>query len=321
MVRGIDRTGAMFRQMDKNMRKTMESQLRMQRVFANLAFVGAAMVTFGSLFAFALGRVLELSSLGALYMGDLTLALEKLGIAVSETIVAKFGWAIELLVDFIDALAEDQPMLDFIVTVGGIGLGVLIMGGFILWAAGTIGSLITSARLAIRWLSQTGLAARIAGSSFATLAGMVTTVLAGFLLGVQVGQMLMDVLGPMPTAIIGVAAALAGLIPILLTIAGLISISTGGLAALAGLAAFGVAVAGIGIAGLLEQQVPEGYGGTTPPSSMGPYPTPYPEERGRYVDVGGIDVTINAEGMSAEEIYDEFTRRTAEDYAWAIGEE
>ena len=87
MVRGIDRTGNVFRDMDTGMTKLIKKQIQLQRIFSNLIFAGAAFLSFATFLSFGFTRIIGMSSLGALYVEDFRRIMEKLGIVMSELLI------------------------------------------------------------------------------------------------------------------------------------------------------------------------------------------------------------------------------------------
>ncbi len=333
MIRGIDRTQALWQTQDKEMKKLIETQLRMQKAFNNLIFAGAAFMIFGTMIAAGFAKILESTSLGSLYMEDFRRVFEQLSISFGEAFLNNFRPMLDWLVQFLSALSQNAPLMDFMAKIAGFGLVFMLTVGPIMMMIGMIGSLYSNITLLLtaygKWAEAHTIFSGVLSSSLAVIA----SVAGGLLLGYLAGQKMVEIFGGPSTMFAGLMIALAGVAGMLTYIALATSISTGGIAALAGVAAFGAAMAYVGYTSsdqttiLPENQTPlsqfssqqyrggggkmggYGYGANpTPPPSLTIMPTPTIQpaasntnsNNNTTIDFGGTNINIGS-------IYDQAT--------------
>jgi len=156
-IRGANYSGQAFKQLGKDVDEAVKKQQQMQQQARYMIFSGLLLVAMAGMVAVAFGKLIEKTSLGALYMADFGTAIEKLLTKVGEAIVQHWGPTIEGFLGWLDELAENETFqmiigvtaIPLMLTIGVIGVSLLVIGmlkSFILqlmqihslWASGTI---------------------------------------------------------------------------------------------------------------------------------------------------------------------------------------
>lgn len=274
LVRGVDRTGAMFTQMGKNMDKTIQKEMAMERAFGNLIFAGAALMTFGSLLAMSIGKILDMSSLGALYVEDFARVLERLGIAVSEYVIKHFQWFLDWGIQFLAGLDEmrigmgqwSMSALEILTVIGVFLAGALILGGIVLIITGAYHQIMAvlilfnekvllSSGIWQEFMWKLSSMSQLHTTTYAlfALARAVFAVVGGFYLGWEAAKWLVNVFGEVEVGIAGLIIALTAVVLLVWQLAAGAAIASSGVAVLLGLAAFGVGMAAFGMNAYFDQ--------------------------------------------------------------------
>ena len=235
-----------WREREQVLLEQVEGFKRLESQSYRMLFAGAAFLAFGGMVAIGLGKVLGMSKAGQLYVEDLQTAFTNLGVAISEALVTSFGDALAAFADFIQELSKDTPFVTFIAVLGGVAVAVLGFGGGLLLTLGIIGRLATGFGNLLMTLGVSVSTAVTATGAFYALSVSLMAVAGGLLLGYMAGKWMVETFGAAPTMIAGLVIALGALAAVIMVIAMGISISTAGIAALAGLAAFGAAIAYVG---------------------------------------------------------------------------
>jgi len=244
----------MFNQKDKDFRKLIETQMKLQKVFSNLMFAGAAMLTFGTMVAFGISKIMESSMLGSMYMEDLKSSLELFGMKLGEVLTDALSPFIDKFIAWLDVVSQDEGIMSTIGAIILLGSGFLVIGGIASLTAGLVGSLINNFVIFAKWAST--LALKAIGPLTAEMVGLgltIAAIAAGFYLGWKFGRFLVDAFGDIGAKAAIIIGGLMAVAAVIALIALNVSIATAGFAALAGIAAFGGAMAVAGFTGLLGQ--------------------------------------------------------------------
>lgn len=135
-IRGTDYTSRMWQKHGKNVDEATRKQQEFNRNLKYMMFGGLMFTAMAGTMAIALGKIIEKTSLGALYMTDFSNAAEKLMYNLGEAITAQWGPAIEGFLGWLDELGDNETFkmiigktaVPLMLTIGVIGVTMLVTG-------------------------------------------------------------------------------------------------------------------------------------------------------------------------------------------------
>jgi len=136
VIRGQNYAGQALKEAGKQVDELKKKQQQLAQQARYMMFSGLLMVAMAAMVAMALGKLIEKTSLGALYMADFGTAIEKLMTSAGEAITKEWGPAIEAFLGWLDKLAEDetfkmiigQTAVPLMLTIGLIGISMVVSG-------------------------------------------------------------------------------------------------------------------------------------------------------------------------------------------------